>query len=100
MIKFPYWINIMNFFTIVSEFPRVANNVSGTLIGEFNQCPGAIIIQLKISITMLIARTSRVRLPQRGGTRLTRCAPSPPSASTTAAIFAGVGGTNGKPSGG
>lgn len=50
------------------------------------------------AITMLIANASRVRLPQRGGTRLSRRPASPPSASMTAAILSGVGGTSGKPS--
>ncbi len=50
------------------------------------------------AITMLMASTSRVRLPQRGGTRLKRRPASPPSAATTAATFSGVGGTSGKPS--
>ena len=50
------------------------------------------------AITMLIASTSRVRLPQRGGTRASRRPGSPPSAATAAAIFSGVGGTSGRPS--
>src|SRR5574341_768792 len=48
--------------------------------------------------TMLIASTSRVRPPQRGGTRASSFCGSPPSASSTAATLAGVGGTTGRPS--
>jgi hypothetical protein len=50
------------------------------------------------AITILIASTSQVRLPQRGGTRAIRRAGPPPSAATAAAIFSDVGGTSGKPS--
>ena len=48
--------------------------------------------------TRLTASTSRVRLPQRGGTRASRRSGSPPSAATIAATDAGVGGTTGRPS--
>ena len=50
------------------------------------------------AITMLTASTSRVRLPQRGGTRAMRRPDSPPRAATAAAIFSAVGGATGKPS--
>ena len=50
------------------------------------------------AITMLIARTSLVRLPQRGGTRHSMRSLSPPNAATAASIFSGVGGTTGSPS--
>src|SRR6266566_2789237 len=47
---------------------------------------------------MLMASTSRVRLPCRGGTlHSTRCG-SPPSAATEASTSARVGGTTGSPS--
>ena len=53
---------------------------------------------LQPAITMLTASTSRVRPPQRGGTRASTFCGSPPSASSMAATFAGVGGTTGNPS--
>ena len=50
------------------------------------------------AITRLIASTSRVRLPPRGGTRHSTRSGSPPSAWSIAASFSGVGGTTGSPS--
>ncbi len=50
------------------------------------------------AITMLIASTSRLSVPQRGGTRASTYPASPPRASTIASTFAGVGGTTGSPS--
>jgi hypothetical protein len=49
-------------------------------------------------MTMLMASTSRVASPQRGATRHSTKAGSPPSAATTASTFSTVGGTTGRPS--
>ena len=53
---------------------------------------------LQPAITMLIASTSRVRLPWRGGTLHSTKSGSPPSAATKASTCARVGGTTGSPS--
>ena len=50
------------------------------------------------AMTRLIASTSRVRLPRRGGTRHSTRSGSPPSIATTASIASRVGGTTGSPS--
>ena len=53
---------------------------------------------LQPAITRLIASTSRVRPPWRGGTRHSTKSGSPPSAATAASTASGVGGTTGSPS--
>ena len=50
------------------------------------------------AITMLIASTSRLRLPCRGGTLHSTKSGSPPSAATNASTRSRVGGTTGSPS--
>src|SRR5690348_16710779 len=53
---------------------------------------------LQPAITKLIASTSRVRLPCRGGILHSTSSGSPPSAATMVSTFSAVGGTTGSPS--
>jgi len=53
---------------------------------------------LQPAMTMLIASTSRVKLPYRGGTLHSTSCGSPPSASTKASTSSRVGGATGSPS--